>query len=112
MVEGRWLSKTKVTSDQILQGMIAVEEPLDPGHCMGVLLWLGCLRFDGRGLGDAADAPLVQEISRLGTPESRRSRTSIDVTPAPQDRSTASLQDLLHAFYLAWVLDIPILVSY
>jgi hypothetical protein len=112
VVEGGWLSKRRVTSDQILQGMLAIEEPLDPGHCMGVLLWLGCLQLDGRHLGDAGDAPLVQEIAGLATPESKRSRTSIDVTPAPQDRSTASLQGLLHAFYRAWVLDIRILVSY
>ena len=112
VVEGGWFSKRRITSDQILHGILAVEEPLDPGHCMGVLLWLGCLRLDGKSLGDAADAPLVQEIARLGTPDAKRSRTSVDVTPAPQDRSTASLQGLLHAFHLAWVLDISILVSY
>ena len=112
VVEGSWFSKKRITSDQVLQGMIAVGEPLDPGHCMGVLLWLGCLQLDGKSLGGAADAPLVQEIARLETPEAKRSRTSLAVMAAPQDRSTASLQGLLHAFYLAWVLDIPILVSY
>jgi len=63
-------------------------------------------------LGDASDAPLVQVLSRLETPEARRSRTTLDVTPPPQDRSTASVQGLLSAFHLAWVLDVPILMSY
>jgi hypothetical protein len=112
VIEGGWLSKKTLTSDQILQGILAVGDVVDPGHCMGVLLWLGCLQLDGKPLGDASDAPLVQVLSRLETPEARRSRATLDVTPPPEDRSTASLQGLLSAFHLAWILDVPILMSY
>ena len=111
-VEGSWLSKRTVTSDQILQAMLAVGEPLNPAHCMGVLLWLGCLRLDGKSLFTVSDAPLVQTLLGLKTPDERRSRTTLDVGPQRQDLSTSSLQSLLKAFYLAWVLDVSILISY
>lgn len=112
VVEGSWLSKKKVTSDQLLQGMIAFEEPIQPSHCVGVLVWLGCVRIDGRVPGDAADISLVQGVFKYKTPEERRNHTVLEISPAPQDQSTASFHGLLHAFYLAWVWDVPILMSY
>lgn len=112
VVEGSWLSKKKVTSDQLLQGMIAFEDPIQPSHCIGVLVWLGCVRIDGQVPGDATDISLVQGIFKYKTPEERAHHTALEISSAPKDQSTASFHGLLHAFYLAWVWDCPILMSY
>jgi hypothetical protein len=112
VVEGSWLSKKNINSNQILQGMLAIGEPIDPSHCMSVLLWLGLLKLDGKSLFGGSDAPLVGTILDLKTPEERRLRTAFEVGAPRDDHSTASLQSLLKAFYLAFVLGVPILMEY
>lgn len=111
VVEKGWLSRTKVSSDQILHAMLALQEPTEPVTCMSILLWLGCLTVDGRHLGGVEDAPLMAEVSGLSV-EQRPARTALDVGPPAQQMSTASIQGLLHAFYRSWLLDVPVLVEY
>jgi hypothetical protein len=111
VVEKRWLSSTKISSDQILHGMLALQEPMKPVTCMSVLLWLGCLKVDGRHLGGVEDAPLMAEVAGMSV-EERRARTALDVGPPAPQMSTASLQGLLHALYRSWMLDVPVLVEY
>jgi hypothetical protein len=111
VVEKRWLSSTKISSDQILHGMLALQEPMKPVTCMSVLLWLGCLKVDGRHLGGVEDAPLMAEVAGMSF-EQRRARTALDVGPPAEQMSTASLQGLFHALYRSWLLDVPILVEY
>jgi hypothetical protein len=111
VVEKHWLSSTKISSDQILHGMLALQEPTAPVTCVSILLWLGCLKVDGRHLGGVEDAPLMSEVVGMSV-ERRRARTALDVGPPADQMSTASIQGLLHAFYRSWLLDVPILVEY
>jgi hypothetical protein len=111
VVHKRWLSSTKVSSDQILHGLFAQEGPMSPGTCMSVLLWFGCLKVDGRHLGGVEDAALMVEVSEMSV-EQRWARVALDVGPPAEQMSTASLQGLLHALYRSWMLNVPILVEY
>lgn len=96
-----------VTSDQLWQPILCVGGGLDPGHCFGILLWLGGVRLDGRDLESFEDVKALLQLSV----EDRRTRTAPWFGPPTDDRAVESLRGLLTAMYLAWVLDVPALVS-
>jgi len=88
--------------DQLLQGVLCVNAPLDPTHCLLVLLWLGALRFDGVGL---ATVDRLREAIGLTTPAERSRRVGLDLGRPHDDPAVRSMQSLLEGFFAAWVLD-------
>jgi hypothetical protein len=101
-------SSESVTSDQLFQAIFCIGEPLDPGHCLGILLWLGCLCIDGAVV-ESPEQALA--LNRLGNADERRGRTSLELGGEPADGGIEALQLLLRAMYASWVLDAPLWVS-
>jgi hypothetical protein len=97
-----------VTSNQILQAILALRDPLDPGHCLCVLCWLGCLSLDGS---PATTPEQLRGLASLETPVERRARVSLDIGPDSPDAGIAGMQRLLRALHAAWVNDAPLWVS-
>jgi hypothetical protein len=101
--------KVECTSNQLLETLLHVGNTLDPGHCLGLLLWLGCIRVDGEKVSDP-DSEAARALLTLDSPEAREERTSFDSGPAESDPILQEVQTLLHAVYLSWVKDWPVLI--
>lgn len=101
VVKKAFLSSTKVSSDQLLEAIFTLGEPLQPSHCMMLLLFLGALRFDGTAVTSPAQAAA---LAGLGDGE-RATRTSLDVGAVSDEPGPAAMQALLRALYLAWTLE-------
>lgn len=99
-----WFSKKAVTGNQLFQAILCVG-PVDPGHAMGILLWLGALAIRGFIPQMPADA---QAALLLKTPEARADTTSLELGPTLTDEGILSMQRLLQALYDAYVNDEPL----
>lgn len=97
-----------VSSDQLFQAVFCIGEPLDPGHCMGVLLWLGALTLDGDRI---AGPDGLRELLGLDTPKERTTRARLAVGRRSDDADVAAVQRLLLFLYGSWVFDTPLYVS-
>jgi hypothetical protein len=106
----KWLRTTSVSSDQILQAFFAVGA-LSPGHCLGLLLWLGALHVDGQPVDGADAATATRELRELTTPEAREARTSLALGELDDDPEVRSFQALVSAIYRAWRLGVPVLID-
>src|SRR5262249_45138414 len=93
-----------VTSDQLFQAIFCISEPLDPGHCLGILLWLGALTLDGA---PARELPQLRALLDLLTPEERLARAGLDQGEGDSD-AVEAMQTMLRAIYLSWALDAPL----
>jgi hypothetical protein len=96
-----------VTVDQIFEAILCVEAPLNPSHCMLVLLWLGAMRIDGVPL---ASLDQMRELLEVNTPAERSQRVGLDVGPRHPEASIRALQTLLEGMFTAWVLETPLWV--
>ena len=107
-VKGGLFSSTSVTTSQLFEALFCINDPLDPNHCLGVLLWLGSIRLDGAPVETPEQA---MATFRLGTPEEREQRTEL-VTEG--DLSVDGIEQFdwfLRALYQTWVLNKPLWVS-
>jgi hypothetical protein len=107
-LKGGLFSSESVTTDQLFQALFCIGEPLDPGHCLGVLLWLGCLRLDGAAVETPEQAATV---SRLGSPAERQQRTALVAGGDHATDGVAAFESLLQGLYRSWVLDVTLWVS-
>jgi hypothetical protein len=107
-LKGGLFSSESVTTDQLFQALFCVDEPLDPGHCFGVLLWLGCLRLDGKPI-ETPDQALA--AGQLADPEERARRTSLDTGADDAADGVEAFDAFLQALYRAWILDVTVWVS-
>ena len=103
-----WLAGEAVTSDQLFQAIFCIGEPLNPGHCLGILLWLGCLRLNGSVVATLEQA---QAVMQLASPEQRRGEAELDIGTPTDDPALSGMQDLLRALHASWIFDVPLLVS-
>lgn len=108
-----FLKKTRVSTDQILQAILQVGDRLDPSHCMGVLFWIGALRVGGHvpGPGTSTDPSALVAVTQAATAAERQAVAELDVGPPHDDPSVRGFQQLLYAMYVAWVIDVPMLMD-
>jgi hypothetical protein len=95
----------RISADQLLQAILACGSELNPDHCSMLLHWLGALK-PAQGNADEALA-----LSLATPPEQRRQAFALDVGPPDEDASIRGLQQLLFAMYVAWTLDLPLLMD-
>lgn len=107
-LKGGLFSSDSVTTDQLFQALFCIGEPLDPGHCLGVLLWLGRIRLDGAVVESPEQAVAV---NRLAGAEERRRRTSFVTDGDHAVEGVEAFEVFLHALYRSWVLEVPLWVS-
>jgi hypothetical protein len=107
-LKGGLFSSESVTTDQLFQALFCISEPLDPGHCLGILLWLGCLRLDGAVIESPQQAA---SVNQLPGPDERQRRTALVTGADHSALGVASFELLLEALYRSWVLDVPLFVS-
>ncbi|VTS07632.1 hypothetical protein [Tuwongella immobilis] len=101
-------SSESVTTDQLFQAIFCMRDPLDPGHCLGILLWLGSLRLDDVSI-ESPDQ--VKSLLQLKTPADRAQRTALVTHGDHTVAGVAAFDALLHGLYHAWVLDVTLWVS-
>jgi hypothetical protein len=108
-----FLSKKRVSTDQILQAILMVGPELDPTHCMGILMWLGALQIQGQvpGPGTSEDPSALVALTQAQTPAHRSGIVQLDVGPPSEDPCIRGFQQLLYAMYVAWVIDVPMLMD-
>jgi hypothetical protein len=107
-LRGGVFSSESVTTDQLFQALFCVGEELNPGHCLGVLLWLGCLRLDGAAVETPQQAAAVSQLEGV---DERRRRTALVTGADPAAAGVEAFGLLLGALYRSWVLDVPLWVS-
>lgn len=105
-----FLSKKSVDSNQVLQAILAISEPLDPSHVMGVLVWIGGIALDGAVPTSMGDAPSLQALSQLDGFAERSARTRLELGPPSDDPGIAGMQRLLAGLYAAFLNNAPTLV--
>jgi len=108
-----FLSKKRVSTDQIFQALFRVGNTLDPAHCMGVLMWLGALRVQGSvpGPGTSGNPAALIALTSATTSEQRRAIASLEVGANAVESEIRGFQRLLQGLYMAWVLDLPLLMD-
>lgn len=107
-LKGGLFSSQSMTTDQLFQALFCIDEPLYPEHCLGVLLWLGCVHLDGRPVESPEQAEVVNQLDETSE---RRQRTTLVTGADHAHESTASFELFLRALYLSWVLNVPLSVS-
>ena len=96
-----------VSTNQVFQAILDVEQPLQPSHSVMLLVWLGLLQLDGEQVTSAAQA---QALSRLVSPQERQERTALTIDETPPAADVAALQWLLRAMYRSWQTGTPLQV--
>lgn len=101
-------SKVSVTSDQLLQTILHVGNPLQPSHCFGILVWLGAIR-----VGDKVPATVNEQavLFSMATPQQKEQQTRLEIGDQSPDPGVQSFQTLVKALYICWVLDVPLWIS-
>ncbi|OWK36537.1 hypothetical protein [Fimbriiglobus ruber] len=107
-LKGGFFSSESVTTDQLFQALFCVGEPLDPGHCLGVLLWLGCIRLDGTAVETPEQAAIVTQLVRT---DERRQRTELVTGADLPVEGVSQFESFLSALYRSWLLDVTLWVS-
>lgn len=90
-----------VSSDQLLQAILAVGERLHPVHCLLVLIWLGQVTLDGAVITDPPVLPLLRDMDG----DERLERTGL-AGGVPRE-----LREVLRAMLAAWQCDVHLRVS-
>ena len=107
-----FFSKTSVTADQLLQTILAAGDELNPGHCFGILLWLGAIKVDGKVPGTVADdRARIQTLMGLQTREDKERHTALELGPPASNPDEELFQKVVRALYVAWVHDVGVVVS-
>lgn len=101
VVKKAFLSSTKVSSDQLLEAILTLGEPLLPSHCMMLLVFVGAIRLDGEVVTTPPQAATLSGLQQAA----RAARTTLDVGAASDEPGPAAMQALLRALYVAWALD-------
>lgn len=96
-----------VTVDQIFEAILCIEGPLNPSHCLLVLLWLGALTVEGVPL---ASLDQMRALLELQTTTEREQHVGLNLGPPSDESSIRSLQVLLEGMFAAWVLETPLWV--
>jgi hypothetical protein len=107
-LKGGLFSSESVTTDQLFQALFCIGEPLHPGHCFGVLLWLGRIWLDGAAVETPEQAAVV---SQLGGADERRQRTALVTGGDRSVDGVAQFESLLQALYRSWVLNVSLWIS-
>jgi hypothetical protein len=103
--------KVSVSTDQIFDAILAVGNPLQVGHCMGVLLWFGALTIDGVRLGGVDQPGAFETLCTCETRDQKLEHVTLDVGTKNEDSPVCQMQDLLEGMYRCWVEDVPLLIS-
>jgi hypothetical protein len=111
VVKKAFLSSTKVTADQVFQGIFALSEPMNAGHCMLVLLWLGALLVDGKVPADPNDPTPLMRLTNAETPAQRMALGKLSAGETSDDPGIFAMQRMLAAMHRSWVLDVPLFVD-
>jgi hypothetical protein len=83
---------------------------LNPGHCFGILVWLGAIRVDETVPADPGEQGTIRSLLNLKTREEKATRTELELGGQPPEEAMA-FASLLNALYLAWVHDVPVFIS-
>jgi hypothetical protein len=103
-----WFASETVTTDQLFQAMLCVGTSLDPAHCFGVLLWLGCLQLEGAVIESSEQVAAVNQLREV---TQRRQRTAFVTGAEPALEGVAAFERFLQAMCRAWLLEVPLWVS-
>ncbi len=103
-----FFNSQSVTSDQIFQALICIPEPLEPSHCMLVLLWFGAIALDGEVVKTKEQFSALNAITN---PEERIQRTTLELGDQSPDVAIATWQEFLQALYVSWLENVPVGVS-
>jgi hypothetical protein len=76
LVKGLFKSKS-LSADQLLQTIFMVGEWVEPGHCFGILIWLGAIRVDGRVPSSPEDRAVIETLLALTTVEEKSEHTAL-----------------------------------
>lgn len=105
-----FLKNKSLSADQLLETLFQAGGALLPGHCFGILLWLGAIRVDGVIPVSLEDKTLIQKLMSLSTREKKAEHTKLEIGP-PIPGAAAAFQNLVAALYLCWVHDVPLYLS-
>jgi hypothetical protein len=106
-----FLSRQSLSADQLLETMLMAGNPLDPGHCFGVLFWLGAIAVDGVVPSDPQQRDLLLALLGLKTRAQKEERASLELGPDADSPEATIFATLLKGIYLAWVHDVPLMMS-
>jgi hypothetical protein len=101
-------SRSPVTSNHLFEAILGVGECLDPCHCMGILLWLGAIRFGGIIPKSPAQA---EAVNNLATFAQRTKHTTLELGPPTNNPAILAMHSLLRALYTSWTQNVPLLIS-
>lgn len=107
------LKNITVSSDQLFETILMSGNPLNPGHCFGLLTWLGAIKVQGKVPGGAEDQERLKLITTMQTTEEKLKYTELELGLGQQNISpdVSMLQDLMKALYISWIFDIPLQIS-
>jgi hypothetical protein len=106
-----FLKSVSITADQLLETILMAGEALNPGHCFGILLWLGAIKVDGKVPGGPEDQATIQRLMTLTTRKAKEQHTALETGPPPASEEAQVFGALVKAIYLSWLHDVPLLMS-
>lgn len=107
----RFLKSVSITADQLLETIFMAGEALNPGHCLGILLWLGAIKVDGNVPGGSEDQATLQTLISLKTCEEKDRHAELELGPPTDSEDAEVFQALVKALYLSWFHDVPLMMS-
>jgi len=107
----KFLRSVSVSADQLLETIFMAGNPLAPGHCFGILIWLGAIRVDGRVPSSPDDQAVIRTLLGLQSPQDKEQHTQLELGPKMTAKGPAEFQLLATALYLCWVCDVPLYIS-
>ena len=97
-----------VSTDAVFQAVLCLKKPLDPTHCLLVLLWIGALKIDGQIPQTPEDiAPLLNAKTRA----ERLRACDLDLGEESKTPGIYTMQTLFENLYLSWALAAPLSVD-
>lgn len=101
----------RVTTDQFFDAVFAAGNPLQPAHCFGILIWLGCVLVDGQPIAGPTQLQALETLAKCTDRKAKKEHISLNLGARDAQNVAVQIQDLLHAMFLAWQEDVPLLVS-
>lgn len=106
-----FLKSVSLSADQLLETIFMAGNPLDPGHCFGILVWLGAIRVDGQIPSSPDDQAVIRTLIGLQSPQAKEQHTQLELGPKMTAKAPAEFQFLVTALYLCWVHAVPLYIS-
>jgi hypothetical protein len=102
--------RRSLSADQLLESILMTGSPLNPGHCFGVLVWLGAISLDGAVPAQPGD-PSLAVLAEIQSWEEKQNRTRLELGGEANFPEAEPFATLLKALYLSWVHDAPLFIS-